>query len=314
MAKERASGQRQGRRDHRRRPGDRQGDGDRRSCAGRAGSRSATSTSSWPSRPRQSSAAARSRCQLDVTDRESFASFLDEAERQLGPLDVLVNNAGIMPLGPVRRGGRRHRAADDRHQPPRRDLRHQAGAGADGAAQQRPHRQHRLAGGQGAASPAAPPTAPPSTPSSASARPSAPSYMETGIEVSCVMPARRQHRARLGPGRGARGQEPRARGGRRGDRRGARDPPLRRLGAALDAGDRHGDEPAAAARPRGDREGAQGRQGARRGRPAARAAYEDRAAHSEPGLEPEAPGAAEKAAGTETAGNGAEPKAAAEKK
>src|ERR1700761_5874710 len=37
---------------------------------------------------------------LDVTDRESFAAFLDEAERQLGPLDVLVNNAGIMPVGP----------------------------------------------------------------------------------------------------------------------------------------------------------------------------------------------------------------------
>ncbi|CAN5485290.1 SDR family oxidoreductase [soil metagenome] len=37
--------------------------------------------------------------ELDVTDRESFASFLDEAERQAGPLDVVVNNAGIMPLG-----------------------------------------------------------------------------------------------------------------------------------------------------------------------------------------------------------------------
>jgi NAD(P)-dependent dehydrogenase (short-subunit alcohol dehydrogenase family) len=37
---------------------------------------------------------------LDVTDRESFVSFLDEVERQLGPLDVLVNNAGIMPIGP----------------------------------------------------------------------------------------------------------------------------------------------------------------------------------------------------------------------
>ena len=37
---------------------------------------------------------------LDVTDRESFARFLDEVERQLGPLDVLVNNAGIMPIGP----------------------------------------------------------------------------------------------------------------------------------------------------------------------------------------------------------------------
>src|SRR5712672_1898936 len=37
---------------------------------------------------------------LDVTDRASFAAFLDEAERQLGPLDVLVNNAGIMQIGP----------------------------------------------------------------------------------------------------------------------------------------------------------------------------------------------------------------------
>ena len=36
---------------------------------------------------------------LDVTDRDSFAAFLDEVERQLGPLDVLVNNAGIMPIG-----------------------------------------------------------------------------------------------------------------------------------------------------------------------------------------------------------------------
>jgi NAD(P)-dependent dehydrogenase (short-subunit alcohol dehydrogenase family) len=37
---------------------------------------------------------------LDVTDRASFAAFLDRAESQLGPLDVLVNNAGIMPVTP----------------------------------------------------------------------------------------------------------------------------------------------------------------------------------------------------------------------
>ena len=36
---------------------------------------------------------------VDVTDRASFARFLEEAERALGPADVLVNNAGIMPIG-----------------------------------------------------------------------------------------------------------------------------------------------------------------------------------------------------------------------
>jgi NAD(P)-dependent dehydrogenase (short-subunit alcohol dehydrogenase family) len=37
---------------------------------------------------------------LDVTDRASFAAFFDAAERELGPLDVVVNNAGIMPVTP----------------------------------------------------------------------------------------------------------------------------------------------------------------------------------------------------------------------
>jgi len=36
---------------------------------------------------------------LDVTERASFSAFLDTAEEQLGPVDVLVNNAGIMPVG-----------------------------------------------------------------------------------------------------------------------------------------------------------------------------------------------------------------------
>jgi NAD(P)-dependent dehydrogenase (short-subunit alcohol dehydrogenase family) len=38
---------------------------------------------------------------LDVTDRRGFSAFLDEVERRLGPIDVLVNNAGIMPVGPL---------------------------------------------------------------------------------------------------------------------------------------------------------------------------------------------------------------------
>ena len=37
---------------------------------------------------------------LDVTNRESFEAFLSEVESRLGPLDVLINNAGIMPVGP----------------------------------------------------------------------------------------------------------------------------------------------------------------------------------------------------------------------
>jgi NADP-dependent 3-hydroxy acid dehydrogenase YdfG len=36
---------------------------------------------------------------LDVTNRQSFEAYLDAAEAQLGSLDVLVNNAGIMQLG-----------------------------------------------------------------------------------------------------------------------------------------------------------------------------------------------------------------------
>ena len=36
---------------------------------------------------------------LDVTERESFAAFLDGVEDRLGPVDVLINNAGIMPMG-----------------------------------------------------------------------------------------------------------------------------------------------------------------------------------------------------------------------
>jgi NAD(P)-dependent dehydrogenase (short-subunit alcohol dehydrogenase family) len=37
---------------------------------------------------------------LDVTDRASFESFLAETERQLGPVDAVINNAGIMPVTP----------------------------------------------------------------------------------------------------------------------------------------------------------------------------------------------------------------------
>ncbi|QRP47328.1 SDR family oxidoreductase [Amycolatopsis sp. FDAARGOS 1241] len=38
---------------------------------------------------------------LDVTDTKAFTEFLDEVERRVGPIDVLINNAGIMPLAPL---------------------------------------------------------------------------------------------------------------------------------------------------------------------------------------------------------------------
>ena len=38
---------------------------------------------------------------VDVTDRAAFKRFLDEVEADLGPIDVLVNNAGIMPLNRI---------------------------------------------------------------------------------------------------------------------------------------------------------------------------------------------------------------------
>ena len=38
--------------------------------------------------------------EVDVTSPESIEAFLDETEKRVGPVDVLINNAGIMPVGP----------------------------------------------------------------------------------------------------------------------------------------------------------------------------------------------------------------------
>ena len=61
--------------------------------------RSGTSTLRSPSARRRTLGAGTIGLPLDVTDRASFDAFLQEVEARLGPLDVLINNAGIMPVG-----------------------------------------------------------------------------------------------------------------------------------------------------------------------------------------------------------------------
>lgn len=39
--------------------------------------------------------------ELDVTDADSFAAFAGAAEARFGRIDVLINNAGVMPLSPL---------------------------------------------------------------------------------------------------------------------------------------------------------------------------------------------------------------------
>ena len=38
--------------------------------------------------------------QVDVTDHDAFTAALDDAEANVGPLDILINNAGVMSIGP----------------------------------------------------------------------------------------------------------------------------------------------------------------------------------------------------------------------
>lgn len=38
---------------------------------------------------------------VDVTDMESFEAFVERTEAEVGPINVLINNAGVMILGPL---------------------------------------------------------------------------------------------------------------------------------------------------------------------------------------------------------------------
>ena len=45
--------------------------------------------------------AAHHAARLDVTDPDGFGRYLNQVEAAIGPLDALVNNAGVMPTGPL---------------------------------------------------------------------------------------------------------------------------------------------------------------------------------------------------------------------
>ena len=71
---------------------------------------------------------------LDVTDHAGFTAVLDEVERELGPLDILINNAGIMPVAMFEDETPETTARPGRGQLPGAAARHAGGDPADEAA------------------------------------------------------------------------------------------------------------------------------------------------------------------------------------
>ena len=172
---------------------------------------------------------------------------------EVGPIDVLVNNAGIMPLGSVlKEPDAVARAIIDVNV-------HgiingtKAVAPGHGRPGQRAHRQRGLGGGPHRRRRRAPPTRPRSSRPSASARPPAPSSSRTGIDVSVVLPTIVQTELAAGVPT-ARGVKAVTRAGRRrGDRHGHPHGAARAVGAAVGAGDDQGDRGAAAVAAGADR-------------------------------------------------------------
>ena len=121
---------------------------------------------------------------LDVADPESWQAFVAEA----GPLDVLVNNAGIMPLGAILQEPDAGHPDHPRREPDGRGPRHQGGGARHGRARRRADRQRRLGAWAGSPWPAGRRTPPRSSRSSVSARRPAPSSSRSGVEVCLVMP------------------------------------------------------------------------------------------------------------------------------
>ena len=224
---------------------------------------------------------------LDVTDHAGFTAFLDEVEQQLGPLDVLVNNAGIMPVTPL---------VEETPESISRQLEINLHAVIHGTQEAMRRMVPRRSGHIVQLSSIAGRTGLPHLATYCATKHGVFGLSEavraelrgSGVEVSVVMPVDRAHRADGGPRRGARRQDGGAGGGRAGDRVRAQEAALRRLHPSFDraAGlPRRCPAAAAFAKPSPARWGPI-RHSLKTDR-AARAAYEARAAASAPAAEHE---------------------------
>ena len=77
----------------------------------------------------------------DVTDCEQVKRLVDAAVQAFGRIDVMINNAGLMPQAPTRATQYRGLGPDDRRQRQGRAVRHRRGAAPYETAEGRAHHQ-----------------------------------------------------------------------------------------------------------------------------------------------------------------------------
>lgn len=82
--------------------------------------------------------------QTDVTDREQVKALVDHAVKTHGRIDVILNNAGLMPHSLLERGKVDDWEPDDRRQHERGALRHCCRATSYEQAEERAHHQRGL--------------------------------------------------------------------------------------------------------------------------------------------------------------------------
>ena len=202
---------------------------------------------------------------VDVTDHAALVAFIDEVEQRLGPLDVLVNNAGIMPVTPLV-----DESADSIARQLDLNLRAVIHGTQEAMRRMVPRRTGHIVNLSSIAGRSGFPylatycaTKHGVVGLSEAARVE---LRDTGVEVSVVMPSVVRTELTDRPGRLAR-EGDRARGRRRRGRLRAQEAALRRLRAALERPADPAHEPAPAHLARGDRPLDQGRQVAARRRP-----------------------------------------------